>query len=414
MASRFQNSQTFLNKTDKWLLLFAVFLFVWKMPIVAHYINTYIAMAICVVAFIYCFNIKGSWLHSRERNLLISLALVCLLQFFIDYKNGGTLILSGWSFFNKILPTILVLCICGQGNKKLLWSVMLVILTTSLITAITTFIGNVMFPQASRIMTAFAGKEEDMATVQMFMSMNIGSLVFIYTLTLLHPLVIGLYKMKRIPLYLAVVMSIVIGGCIFKSDYTTASLAFIVSCVGYFFSGNAAKAKKTIIFLGVVGILTVSYAPALLRGVASIEIFSGSEEKLLDLAAYLEGNESQISDGDFESRQDFYQRSIDGFLSSPLYGRALTGSRQGGGHSFFLDFLSDWGLLGLLIVLVPFYRRLFQYYKMFRNSPFYIYAWFTLVLALVLSFANPNMWLMNIVVYVPLFLSYASLDDNIA
>ena len=123
-------------------------------------------------------------------------------------------------------------------------------------------------------------------------------------------------------------------------------------------------------------------------------------ERLSNLAVFFtEGG--QYIDGDIESRMNIYNSSIDAFFKSPIVGNSHA---QVGGHSYILDSLGKFGLLGA-IALVVMYRRLFNvFFRPWNNQKWYGYVYFLFIIALFFALLNPKDNLGVLTFIVPLFM----------
>ena len=107
--------------------------------------------------------------------------------------------------------------------------------------------------------------------------------------------------------------------------------------------------------------------------------------RLQDIASILKGGFASGRDMDVEQRQDLYMIDFDAFLKSPLLG---SGSAKGG-HSFFLGYLSKYGLIGLVLMLVVF-KSMFKFsIRKYRFTKIYPYIFYCFVLQLIIAVLNP-------------------------
>lgn len=106
---------------------------------------------------------------------------------------------------------------------------------------------------------------------------------------------------------------------------------------------------------------------------------------------------------DVGMREDALMASVRGFLNSPIWGNWYKGGGIGG-HSYILDFISLYGLVGIILI-VKSYKVIFrQFYLKYKNTTYYSYAMMSFVTAIILSIVNTgNHWL-ELTLFVPLTL----------
>ncbi len=377
------------------LLLFYIF---WKtVPIFAYYCSTYIAMALLVCLFILLF--LGSRIQANKVPILI-VPVICYLLLLaaelLVIKNGDPFY-ALWDVFLCGLALLSGYLVIIRKNERVMTRLIWGMIIAYTITAATTYIGTLFFPQASRAMTA------EPALFNLYYPYNIGGFGFIYSLVLLHPFfVFFLRKMnKTLP---AVVVTVISGLCVVESEFATAALLFLVSCIVYFFpsQGSLQTVKRRIGFIVLFLIIVFVFLPAILNWISEWPILEGSAEKIADIANMLQGKETVGEDT--ELRRNMYLASWNSFLENPILGTSFFASEKGGGHSFFMDLLARWGLVGLAIVcalggcLWKWYRTLSQ-----RTVVGYV-AVLSFAMVIILQILNPTFWSFELGFAIPLFL----------
>jgi hypothetical protein len=98
-----------------------------------------------------------------------------------------------------------------------------------------------------------------------------------------------------------------------------------------------------------------------------------------------------------------YRLSFTTFLQHPLFGTFLSGGGGVGGHSYILDILGRYGLLGATLLYFM-YRKIYYYFVApFKDKPGYGFVLWTFLQAILLSVLNPGMWLNVLTLIVPIF-----------
>lgn len=376
------------------LIIFGtVFYLLWKMPIVSLYCNTYIAMIVLIMTFVLVLDRYGFSLKRFSKYYAI-VAIYIFFDGISQFGKSANILNFAWGLFLDLFPLVIGYALIRYEADDIISKATVIIILTTIVTAITTSIGLQAFPDASRELATGSG------LYQLYYKYNIGGFSFVYGLVLFHPMMVCFFKIRR-KQWLAVILSIVSGICVLESSYTTAILVFFITCIVYGFPAKEEHGfKYKVIITGLI-VIVASYffLPYALRYIAGLDIFGSSSGKINDLANILQGNTAV--EYDTNARIRLYSQSWDTFLANPLFGTRLLGSSSSGGHSFVLDFLSDFGIIGG-VVLYLMYTALFKNIKYYiAERPVTYYAYFTMTIAIALSFLNPNMWLFSIGIMIP-------------
>ena len=382
------------------LLVLSVFYLFWKTPIVAYYMNTYVAMSL-LVAMLAFFLLQDRACRKTPPVLLMVTFLYAIFDAYNLLLNKTSILNILWTVFLAVMPVFVGVIIVANKMDYLVRVLVPVIILLYAITAATTYIGLLQFPDASRIMAA------DSTAYIKYFPRNIGSFNFIYSLTLLHPLIICVLKEKK-HLILSFAFTIISAMAVFKSDYTTAALLFLISCIAYFFpsrtSNNRVRAWGLLLSLAIV--VLIFFVPTILDGLAEVSFLYDSSDKLRDVANILRGGNA--SDVATKARIRVYERSWNTFLEYPFWGATVKNANSVGGHSFFLDILAKWGILGfsLVGVLYFFFRRLHR--RICGGATVSYYAFLFMCMIVIICILNPHAWLFELGFAAPVFLQYAT------
>ena len=105
-----------------------------------------------------------------------------------------------------------------------------------------------------------------------------------------------------------------------------------------------------------------------------------------------------------DDRDELYRLSFNTFLRNPLFGNLFSESQKTGGHSFILDNLANYGLLGAGL-MVFMYRGIYRVFiRPLKNQTGYCLLLWTLFQPIFLSTINTAMWLDNLCLYTPIIL----------
>lgn len=384
-----------LNLFDCFVMLY----FLHKMmPLVGYYMPSVMYLGVFAVLMLSSFDVIG---RSRKINVLGKMLLLMIVSLFVFIENINTRSISSFPLylygeFQTVLFGFIVLSYDNEArehkNKYLFWFV----IACYVITSITTVIGNIRYPLASRILAT-----GDVFSVAFYTAKNIGGFTFVYELVLLIPLIIYMFKNSMINKWLSAGLIVLLGYTIIKTEYTTAFLFFILSLLLFFIPNLTIK--KIYVLLGVFVILfvvNVDYFADLLRRLGQnleSEIFS---TRFNELALMLEG-EDIIDTGNAGSRAELYRRSFNAFVNSDFVG---SWSNIGiGGHSFILDTMGRYGVLGIIAIFVVYVTIYSLFVKPYKSEKFYPYLFYVYIMAMVLAFLNPKMYMFIFIVVFPTF-----------
>lgn len=364
---------------------------------ISRFITTYAYMVLCVALFAFIMLAGGI---KRLSALIYILAPAGVYVIFTFITGTQSVTILGYQGLLFLLPlTIGYYFICYRNDTIPLFSK--VIVFAIVITAITTIIGTIRFPEASRTLATIANSE-DPESIKYSWN-NIGGYEFVYTCVLLYPVLILAYKQKKISRVTFLFLFLLLLTLIIFAEYTIALLLFMITSI-LFFIGKKASTSQLLITGIVMFAIFLLFQPAFekfflwLADIFESKVFN---ERLTALAGGVNGIENSES-----NRIDLYRKSLYAFAKSPVFGNMFNRSFAGGGHSFILDILANYGILGggaLLLIYRNVYRNFFA---PFKNEQGYAFVIWTFVQAIVLSIVNTNLWLSVLALFTPVLFSY--------
>jgi len=270
------------------------------------------------------------------------------------------------SFFQDIflgfwfwIPFIMMISLSKIHDLKFHKVLINIVLFSLVISSVTTIIGLIQFPFASR---QLATGRNDLYPLILYQSMNIGGYGFIYSLVLFLPILFGDFKFNIINRVLKITSIIIFYICIIFSQYTMAAiLSILLPLLVYIY---LQKKKLSIIFSFVlVSILIITVVAFFWDRI--LEYFTS--RNLHFLVNRLDGFYNMFRYKDsysgFTDRGDRYLISLFSFIRSPLFGGLINSSYgKTGGHSSILDSLAILGMFGVLFIYnIYFTVRKFQF-----------------------------------------------------
>lgn len=336
-------------------------------------------------------------LNGQEIKQMVPMFLIPVLNL-LFYTSGGNAIsiLSGIAqLMQTIIYTMYAFVVLKNKDFKSAKLILIVYFVCVTITCITTYYGCGLIPGAARLIATDIDQTDP--RFAQILNLNIGGFGFVYSNVLISVILIMLIKFRsEIHNKYIISFSILLLGLIFASiiatEYTTALLLFTCSMVLFLFS-KVFRVKKMITVLAIFATLFLALKPVVADGLDYISQVIPSEDvasRLNDLATSLKGEE--ISDeSDISYRQNFYQMSIDVIKSHPL---GAWGDRSAivGGHSYILDNLAKYGLLGIFFIWLML-KRMYQLYLLpCKDKPYYGYLLVILLLSCVMISVNTGIY----------------------
>lgn len=373
--------------------------------IISKFITTYAYMLMCVVLFCFIMLTGGIKRLSAMVYVLAPLGLLILYSFFV---GNEPLVIMGYQ-------GVLTLLTVAAGYYYLYYRsdaipvFSKIILAAIIVTAVTTIIGVIRFPEASRILATIATSDDEQNLL--FGWNNIGGYEYIYICVLLYPVMILAYKLRKIGRVAFLFMFLLLFILVIFSEYTIALILIMITSFLYF-AGKKTNAGQLLLIGIVLFALLFLFQSVVNSFLLWLADTLGSDtlgERLTALAGGVNGLEGSES-----NRIALYQASIDAFLERPIFGNTFNGFSVGGGHSFILDTLANHGILGG-ITIVLLYRNIYKvFFVPFRRQEGYGFVLWTFVQTIILSMVNTGMWSMVIGMFVPIFLSqiYNTYDEG--
>lgn len=377
--------------------LVTVFCFAHKLlPAVGQFTPSVMYLAVCLaaLAFVLC---SEKVMKSREIGFLLmafSVSFLVVVRYLLNRSFSSAAIYM-YGELQTFLYGAIVLRYIKYAKKRDCKKLLKIIAACYLVTAVTTYIGCTMYPNAARIMATLSSSNY---AYRLYTSHNIGGFSFIYELILIMPLVIYLIKSKKINVFAGSFLLCVIGAVILKSEYMIATFGFCVLLVILPMRGFTLKKMFRTLLVFAVCVVLLRFALVelltILSEAAASEVMAA---RLKDIASLLGGGDAVLSG----RRMELYVLSLKTFLKTKGIGG--WGHVAVGGHSFILDTLGIYGIFGAL-GLVAMY---FAFYKIALEphvgKKIYPYICWIFCLAVILAFLNPKTNFFILACVIPLF-----------
>lgn len=336
--------------------------------------------------------------YTRDILILIPFIFVSMMES-IDCLVGvkdSPVVITFYGELQTLLFVMIILKYTNNARRMEQRRLFNFIICMYVITSVTSIIGWISYPQASRLLAL--GADTEMYST--FTKMNIGSFEFVYEMVLLTPLFIGMLKTNKIKKSLGIFLIVLSGIVVVGSQYTTALLLYCLTLI-LLFPIKITPAK--LIFIVSLEVLFVYFFPDLLSNL----IFTAANntdsnivsERLNSIAETLSGNHADSIA--MESRINVYDRALSAFIES--YGLGTWSSGGAGGHSFIFDNMGVYGYFGIFMIIVFLKGVLKKCLKTFKNSDCYGYMLWSFIMAIILMFVNPKANIVLLGSILPLF-----------
>ena len=369
------------------------------MPIVTRlistYLTTYFYMVVLIILIVLIAFVQRKASLNQALVLILPFVFWQILEFFLA---GKTLMLGGYQVMLLLLPILLGQYILRYRTHEIGFF-SLVIFAAFIITMVTTIVGLFEFPEASRWLASVDSSKNPLLITYDWK--NMGGYEFVYSVVLLYPLVIFAYKRKRLNFFITIALTAVVWILAILAEYTTALLLVIITTVLFFVKRNFTRRDVTVLLVLAIALCVIFSGP-----VSDALIWLGDtldSNVLTPRIHALAGGKTGLEQVETK-RLDLYLRSFNTFLSKPLLGTFIQGGFGLGNHSFILDTLAKYGLMGAAMLFFM-YRKVYQYfYKPMQNEPGYGYILWVFVQSIFLSCVNTGMWLYVLTLYAPIFI----------
>ncbi len=384
-----------------WNLIFGVVILYIIMPIISRAISTYLTtyFMLLIVLLIYFHTIlryRAESFNDYIGGLMLPFVFFQAVMF--TYRTNS-LLLWGYSVLLWLIPLVIGHYFIQYRIKDITTISKIIIIAFS-ITIVTTCVGLIQNPFASRVLATISSSQDVNAI--MYNWKNIGGYEFVYFLVLLYPILILAYKQRRVNFVFTAIGTFMIFATVILSEYATALLLIMCTSILFLCKKNLDK-RGVYILLIVSTLILVFFSDSISRFLTYIAETIGSEtigERFLALA----GGSDTLNSFD-DNRIELYQRSLNTFLEHPIIGTFFSKSSAIGGHSFVLDTLAQMGILGGLLLFFM-YKKIYNYFiAIFKTQVGYGYVLWAFLQAILLSIINTGMWLEILAMIMPILVA---------
>ena len=393
--------KSFFKKLNYKSFVLIFLLFFGIMPIipraVSTYLTTYSYMALVVAVVL--FTIIACRVANVRTFIAFSLPFILYQLFVLLFNHSDDVLLAGYQVLLFLMPAFIGYYLVTHPFYSQVYTSVIVI--AYLVTGITTVIGCTKYPDAARILATTASSQDPIAV--MYSWMNIGGYGFVYSMVLLYPFVVLAFKMKRLRLIPMILITVVMFVTVISAEYTYAFMLMMITALMLILPRDI-SIKRFILLMLVFTLAVFLFRTTVAAIISAIGDYLGNSTMTDKINVIFLGKESV--EGFDDDRGALYMLSIESFLKNPLFGSLPSGNALTGGHSFILDNLARFGLVGggLMIFM---YRGIWRvFFRPLKGQPGYCLVFWAFVQPILLSSINTGMWLENLCLYPPILLCY--------
>ena len=330
---------------------------------------------------------------NRTLKVIFAVVPILLLQIVEYCITDENFVYKSYMVFKYFLWAVIIGWIYVYDKVLFARKILVCIIMSFMITAITTIVGNGLFPGASRFMAVGEYMAENQALLSKYMMYNIGDFVFVYSSIVFLPVLIYIWKDRLYNRYLILALIVLIFWLSVATKYTTAIVASLLCYTLFFLKKNFSLA--TIVKLAVIGgggiVFSANILSGILNNISSSIDSESISSRLSDVSAILSGSELDENSSDLYARTERNRISIETIKQNPLFGSGGVWASKGG-HSLLLDYIALFGVLGLLMEFVVFASIYKKSVRPARGSLAYGYLLFGFIIQLFLSAVNPQIF----------------------
>lgn len=329
-------------------------------------------------------------------------SLLLLSAFYSVFSAEGSIGVELYGFLQLMIWPLSGYYIINNFSKKQIKYILYAIGIVFAITLYTTCVGCIEFPNAARMLAS--SKDENKELELLYHSLNIGGFMFVYTVILIAPLLVYLYKYSIVNKFIVIPIYLSLFFLVITTEYTTA-LLFMAMITSLFFLSKDYVFKKNHLYIVAIlsGIILlfgnqISSVFSSLAGVFESESIS---DRFNEMSTAMSGGNLDDS-SDLNQRNLAWSTSLNLFFNNLIFG---DGKIYGGGHSYLLDTLAHFGLIGLFFLIAIFKRMYKEYIAPYAGTNVFVYILALYILNLMQCLLNTTNSIFVMCFILPLFMS---------
>lgn len=366
------------------------------LPMIQYYSSVYVNIFFVLVILFTVF----SNLHTVKKLLppFIFIITLTFIDQLLTVESIKDLVLAFYKTTLIFIPIVLGIYLIYNNNYKLIRLLILTSLILLSITSITSVIGLNIFPLASReLATGMINNPNSI----IYSKMNIGGFNLVYMIPVILPIIVAMFFSKKIKLISLLLFTLPLMYFVYQAQYTTAIISLVTVIISLFVFYKYSHLKLILVSFVIVPVVLLfgSQFFVVFQEVADTQTYEVSE-RLNALIEFVQGGKTESIT--ITGREEKFSKSLNSFVSSPIIGARVYNANAVGGHSFILDILGAYGLIGIFALYI-FYRQIFHiFYRAYKKQHYYGYMILSLSISIFLSVVNTSPNIFAIGFFVPL------------
>lgn len=391
-----------MNPSLKYITLVAILIriVISYVPIYQHSASTMVSMGSFFIIYIGLCSEKNFQKNFSKYWPICSLLILSAL--YSVFSVEGSIGVELYGFFQLMIWPLSGCFILNNFSKKQIKYILYAVGIVFAITLYTTCVGCIEFPNAARMLAS--SKEENKELELLYHSLNIGGFMFVYTVILIAPLLVYLYKYNIVNKFIVIPIYASLFFLVITTEYTTALLFMALITFLFFLSKDYVFKKNHLYIVAILsGIILlfgnqISSVLSFLAGVFESESIS---DRFNEMSTAMSGGSLDDS-SDLSQRNLAWSTSLNLFFNNLIFG---DGKIYGGGHSYLLDTLAHFGLIGLGFLIAIFKRIYNVYIAPYENTGVYVFVLALYILNLMQCFLNTTNSIFMLCFILPLFMN---------
>ena len=308
------------------------------------------------------------------------------------------------ALFEILIPMLLFVTVKFAATDRDLLKLNRYSFCISIAVIVCTIIALMNNPSIARLMASVSNFEGGLAEIRSYQRVGVAAYDFSAVVMFFPVVLMAYYKeynLKKIFFYVGMLLFFIF---LYKVQASTPMiLSLVITSLSYFV--NEKTNKIFILQVGIlIGIMALLF-PIFLELVAPFVGGTAFENKVVGLSELTETGQTS---GEVLGRYELYEISMRSFSEGYLFGHA---DAHVGGHSFILDRLARYGIVGVALLLASLYFS-FKYIYIWISYPYrwhYLLCVFALISFMVIkNVAGMDYWL-YMFVFIPCIFKYFEL-----
>lgn len=277
-----------------------------------------------------------------------------LMDLSADFESNPVSIIV--ALLEMLIPLLFFQFVRQKGSLREINSISKYAIIVSFITIVCTIIALKNNPSIARLMASSTNFERGLSEIRGYQRMGVAAYDFSAVVMFFPVVVVAYYKDSKIKKIHMIFCSFLCFYFLYKVQSSTPMILSIIITVLSFFINDKTDCKY-IFQAGIMIVVMTILFPLFLEIVAPYVGGTAFENKVTGLTEFMDTGQTS---GEVLGRYELYQLSINSFGQNMLFGDP---NANVGGHSFILDRLAKYGIIGVSLLMYAMYLALRDVYQ---------------------------------------------------